>query len=229
MALGQRRVLDPSGPPSRTPPWHQVPWFAGGVLVASVGIFLLELLPEWRELKPQLWLYGPQVVREGEWYRVLTTVVTHADLIHIGFNMMVLWTLGIAFERGIGTGRFALVSFITALGSAAFVLALAYGNPTVGASGMILGWAGAMIPIATEQGRKQLWAWLAQVAFISALPLFFPNFPISWQGHLGGFLFGLPCGLLLRNRARHFAVGAPVLLVVAALCVVLGARLGAGG
>lgn len=227
MAIGERRVLDPTtGGGKKRFDLRRIPWISGAVLVISVLVFAAEAFAR-IPLLERFALHGPPVVREGEWHRVLTTVVTHGSLMHIGFNMMVLWSLGISFERGIGTWRFALISLITALGSAVFVLWFAFDVYTVGASGMILGWAGAMLPIATKQGRRQLSTWLIQIALLSALPLFFPAILISWQGHLGGFLFGLPAGLLLRERAKYFPIGAPVLLFVTAALVVVAAYAGA--
>ena len=229
MALGQRRVLDPHGhpPPERQVVPERIPYVSYAVLGLSVLVFGAELLMG-VPLLEAFALYGPAVVDGGQWYRVLTTAVTHGSLMHIGFNMWVLWSLGLTFERGIASWRFAMISLVTALGSSAFVLALAYEFPTVGASGMILGWAGAMLPIATDHGRKQLGSWLVQIAIISALPLIFPEIRISWQGHLGGFLFGLPCGLLLRDHARHFKLGMPVLIFLSAVAVVVAGYFGAG-
>ncbi|HME92257.1 MAG TPA: rhomboid family intramembrane serine protease, partial [Myxococcaceae bacterium] len=137
---------------------------------------------------------------------------------HIFFNMSAVYTLGAALERGLGTWRFALVSLATCLGSAAFALFFSFRVPTVGASGMILGWAGAMLPISTRAGRQNLLIWLVQVAVISLLP------GVSWQGHLGGFLFGLPCGIALRAGARWFNLFGPLVAVMAAVIAVLAAN-----
>jgi rhomboid protease GluP len=214
--LGERRVLEPAAGVQRSAARQgrlgRIPWVCWAVMVVSIGIYFAEStlrvpLRDWGAL------YGPAVSEGGQWYRVLSTVIVHGGPIHVFFNMSVVWTLGFALERAIRTWRFAVVSLITALGSATFVLLLSPPVPTVGASGMILGWAGAMLPIATQEGRKTVGVWLLQVAIISLLPF------VSWQGHLGGFLFGLPVGLLLRNNARYFSVGAPILLVVSLVAV----------
>ncbi|HVE81422.1 MAG TPA: rhomboid family intramembrane serine protease, partial [Myxococcales bacterium] len=102
---------------------------------------------------------------------------------------------------------FALVSFITAMGSATLSLLLSFDVHMLGASGMILGWGGAILPIATEQGRRSIGTWLVQVAIISFIP------GVSWQGHLGGFLFGVLCGLLLKLGRPTFWKLAPFLAI----------------
>jgi rhomboid protease GluP len=213
MAYGERRVLDPAAahPPAPRPPTPRGrPWLSWSVIGLSVAVYLLEVntgQPLWQQGS----LRGPELVG-GQWWRLFTTVFVHGGPLHLFFNMSVVWTLGTVLERGVATWRLALISSITALGAGTFVLLFAFEHHTVGASGMILGWVGAMLPIATLHGRRQLGIWLLQVAIISLLP------GVSWQGHLGGFLFGLPCGLLLRNRARYFAQGAPLLLALALAC-----------
>jgi membrane associated rhomboid family serine protease len=160
-------------------------------------------------------LYGP-AVQQGELWRLVSHVFEHGGVIHLLFNMSVVYTLGMSFERSVGTARFVLISAVTALGSATFALLFGFDKAMLGASGMILGWGGAILPIATQQGRRAVGIWLAQVAIISLLP------GISWQGHLGGFVFGLPCGYILRKAPRRFWQYAPLLLVAA-----LGAALAA--
>ena len=83
---------------------------------------------------------------------------------------------------------------------------------------MILAWAGALLPIATQSGRRQLGAWLLQVGIISLLP------GVSGAGHVGGFLFGLPCGWAMRRPPAQFQVAAPILVFVAAVALYLAGR-----
>ena len=144
----------------------------------------------------KLALYGP-LVAWGEWWRIPGSILEHGNAIHVLFNMSVVWTMGMQLERELGTARMVAISVVTALGGAAMVLFVDFSQPTVGASGMILGWAGAMLPIANRQARRSLSTWLIQVAVISLLPF------VSWSGHLGGFLAGLPCGFLLRSRSNR--------------------------
>ena len=122
-------------------------------------------------------LFGP-LVQDGEYWRVLGYIFSHGGPIHLAFNMWVGYSIGLPLERAIGSGRFLLLSLITTLGSSALALLFNFDVPTVGASGLILGWAGAMIVIATREYRKSLLFWLAQVAALSLLP------GVSWPGTL---------------------------------------------
>lgn len=221
MALGEKRVLAAPGHPGA--PLRQrspLPWVSWSLLGLSV-LFFFYLDPRLEPPSGLPWgaLFGPAVVR-GDWYRLLAHVVEHGSAIHLLFNMSVVYTLGAALERAISSWRFLWISIVTALGSAAAGLLFSFDRPTVGASGMILGWAGAMLPIATAVGRRELVFWLVQVAVISLLP------NVSWQAHVGGFALGLPCGLLLRNRARNFARLMPLVLAVALALAVGAANVG---
>ncbi len=207
-------------PPSLRPPGRRpLPPFCTGVIAVCVAVFVAGQ-PNVGLLDVRNYaLYGP-AVQAGEWWRVLTCVVVHGGLLHIFLNMMVVVNLGFAVERLLGTPRMAAVSLVSALGSATLVLAFAFRLPTVGASGMILGWAGALLPVVNRQGRQNL-AWLfIQVAVISLLP------GVSWQGHLGGALAGLACGGLLRLGPSRFNQLWPVLAAALALAIFYLGRAG---
>jgi membrane associated rhomboid family serine protease len=200
------------------------------VLVGSVLMFALEALAPGLMLQqvvtsdgtrvgvPQpLILYGP-FVQAGQYWRLLGFAFEHGGALHLFFNMSAVWTLGMPLERKLGSVPFLMLSLVTCVGSGAFVLLFNFDAPTVGASGMILGWAGAMIPIVTRQGQRELGIWLVQVAVISLLP------GVSWAGHLGGFLFGLPCGLALRLGRAVYVRAAPLLLAIASAAAFIAAH-----
>lgn len=218
MAIGDRRPLDP--PPGMGPVRSKLPtpWVAGAIMAACVLTYAAQTSNP--ELTSALGLIPSRVGAQNEWYRVLTTVFAHGSPFHLLGNMSVVWTLGFLLERSFGAVRFALISLVAALGSAAFVLYLSPTDiPTIGASGMAIGYLGAVLPIATRQGRRELGIWMVQIVIISLLPF------VSWQGHLGGFLLGLPCGFLLQQQGKRFAAGIPVVVFAAAVLVVLGARM----
>jgi membrane associated rhomboid family serine protease len=162
-------------------------------------------------------LYGP-LVQRGEYWRMVSCAFEHGGPLHLLFNMSVVYTLGFMLERVIGAWRFLGLSLVTCLGSSSFALFFNFDVPTVGASGVILGWAGAMSLIATSQGRRELGIWLIQVIIISLLP------GVSWAGHLGGFLFGLPCGLALRLGKPVYARALPLILFITAVVALYAAH-----
>lgn len=221
MALGKKELWpqgnepspqDPAQPP---PPPQRRRTRPTPVTFALIGVSAVVLLvfgqghaPAWGEL------YGPAVA-QGEWWRLVTTLFTHANGLHLFFNMSVVWTVGRVLEVLLGSVRFLLVTLVTGLGAGLFVLLLNYDVPTVGMSGAILGWVGFLLPVIRKEGRRQLLVWLVQVVVISLLP------GVSWAGHLGGFLSGLPLGFALRKGPKAFSVALPVTAFVLAILTVL--------
>jgi rhomboid protease GluP len=214
----------PPAPP--TPPVRQPrqlpPPFCAALIVVCVAVFLGEAAQVAPLDVEGLALFGPYVAR-GDWWRVVTTVVVHGGFLHLLLNMMAVVNLGFPVERMLGTARMAAVSVVALLGAGAMVLAFSFGNPTVGASGMILGWAGVLFPVISRESRMQLASQLALVVVISLMP------GVSWQGHVGGFAAGLSCGGLLRLGPRRFNALWPVLATALAVVIVVVTRLGATG
>jgi len=133
-------------------------------------------------------LYGPAVA-SGEWWRLATSGFLHGDLLHIGLNGFMLYALGGPLERGIGTPRFLMVAAGSLLGGALAVLAFDYAQPTLGASGIVMGVAAAFaVSIAAQGGDVRRHPTFGLVIMNLAIPLFFPG--ISFWGHLGGAVGG---------------------------------------
>lgn len=200
----------PAGPAASEP----IPWVSYTVLGLSVLVYGADAVLTRGQLKEALGLYGPSVAA-GQWWRPFTCVFVHGNLIHLVFNMMAVLSLGRDVEKGIGTFRFLIASIVGAMGSSLVVMIWSFEQPTVGASGMILAWAGAMLPIVNATGRRQLGIWLVQIAVISLLPM------VSGAGHVGGFLFGLPCGWVMRRPRAFFQTAAPILVFVTAALLIL--------
>ena len=137
-------------------------------------------------------LYGP-FVAEGEWYRLVTSGFLHENVIHIGFNMFLLYFLGRLLEPALGTVRFTLVYFAALLAGSFGALLLDPNTASRGASGAVFGLAGAIFVVARGRGLDQL---ASQIGFLIVFNLVYsfavPN--ISVGAHLGGLVAGVLCG-----------------------------------
>ena len=86
---------------------------------------------------------GPLFYRigEGEFWRLFTPVLLHGGFLHILFNMIWLWVLGIPIETRIGMFRTLLLTLIIGVGSNVFQYLM--GGPFfLGYSGIVVGFAG---------------------------------------------------------------------------------------
>jgi len=153
---------------------------------------------------PYLALSRSTVMQEP--WTILTYIFTHMDFFHLLANMITLYFYGSFLNRITGPRTFLIIYFIGGLISGLFVLLLS--SPfsfTIGASGAVFALGGALavllpmlkvyiIPIPVPMPL-----WVAILIGFLVLA-FMPG--VSWQGHLGGLLFGLLAGWYLRGRLR---------------------------
>ena len=165
-------------------------------------------------------------IDNGAVWQVVTSMFTHVEPWHIGFNMLALWFLGPQLEAIIGRARFLALYFVSGIaGSAAVVWLSGVGSTTYGASGAVFGLIGALLLIAWRLGAnyQQILIWLGINAVLT-----FTISNVSWQGHLGGLLGGFAVAAILvwapkQGRARVQWGGIAALAV--GLLVVIAARI----
>jgi len=160
-------------------------------------------------------------VATGEWYRIVTSGFLHANLIHVGFNMYILYRLGQLLEPALGRGRFVLVYFVSLLGGSFGVLLIDPDQFTVGASGAVFGIMGAAVAVYRSRGINVMDSGLGTTIILN-LVFTFAVPGISIGGHVGGLVTGWVAGELLTNIGpRYLKDGALAVWSV----VVLGAVL----
>jgi membrane associated rhomboid family serine protease len=164
-------------------------------------------------------------VAQGSYWQLVTSMFTHVEIWHIGFNMLALWILGPQLELVLGRWRFLALYLLSGLaGSTLVYLAESPFSPTLGASGAIFGLMGALLVIAfkVHGNVTALLGWIA-VNFVITFTV--PN--ISWQGHLGGFVGGALLAVVLvyapkRHRTLWQVLG--LSLFTLALAVLIAVR-----
>ncbi len=111
-----------------------------GLLIANGVLFVLQLLVGWKVIAA-LGLVPALVLRRLAVWRLLSYMFLHGGLLHLAFNMFVLWMFGSEIERYWGRHRFLFYYFITGLGAGLCAVALEPNSlrPVIGASGAIFG------------------------------------------------------------------------------------------
>lgn len=185
------------------------------IIGITVGIFVIGLV----SAPAQTWLFqnlaqANVLVAAGDWWRIFTAALLHAWdgpflLLHIGFNMYLLYVFGPRLEQQVGSPAFAAF-YVAAAGGGGLVSYL-LGDPnqiSIGASGAIFGLLGAWLFVSwktrnTPAGRTQLNRLLLflgiNVVFGFAVP------GIDFLAHFGG----LATGLLIAWLWSVFAAGKP--------------------
>jgi membrane associated rhomboid family serine protease len=159
-------------------------------------------------------------VGEGEWYRLITSAFLHGGIIHLGFNMLMLYWIGGPIEEAIGRVRFLILYLVSGLAGAAGALLMTDANAiTVGASGAIFGLLGAALVF--ERQRTMVLGGSALSIIVVNLVLTFAVPNISIGGHVGGLVGGALGGLALSRFGRaHVVYGRPGVVGFAALIAV---------
>jgi membrane associated rhomboid family serine protease len=118
------------------------------VLIATnVGVFLVSFF--FRDVITYLGLTPAAVVHRLELWQPVTYMFLHGGVLHVVFNMLMLWMFGVELERLWGTRFFVKFYFVAGVGAGLTTLGLSflpfefaermYYIPTIGASGAIFG------------------------------------------------------------------------------------------
>jgi membrane associated rhomboid family serine protease len=167
-------------------------------------------------------LFGPFLVHQHEYYRLLTYGFLHDGLLHILFNMVFLYFVGPSLELAIGKVNFVAVYLASLLAGSFGALLLTPLDATVGASGALFGLLGALIVIAHYRGIS-IWSSGLGPTLVINIVFSLTIAGISIGGHIGGFVGGLICGVLYMELVDRRRLQAPFLLgclAVAAVSVV---------
>ena len=161
---------------------------------------------------------------------LVTSCFLHGSILHLGFNLLVLWQVGPFLERAIGRARF-LPLYLGAgiMGSAFSAIAgrLFGASLSIGASGAICGLIGAMLVLgARTQGwrgplARQMAGWLAFLFVLGlAKNLQGGMVQVDNAAHIGGAIGGVIIaatwrrGVTYSTQAQQIIVGACVAIVV---------------
>ncbi len=149
---------------------------------------------------------------------LITSQFLHGDLIHIGGNMLFLWTFGDNIEHDLGHVKFLLFYLLCGIlaGLTHWFFGMQSAAPTIGASGAIAGVMGAYLikypraKIVTLLPLFIIWTtvripavfflgfWFVQQAISSVGSLGMPEASgVAYWAHAGGFLFGAILGPML--------------------------------
>ena len=147
--------------------------------------------------------YWPWVLNNGEWWRCITYAFTHGGLIHLGFNMVVLYQVGPLLEAELGWPRLLTVYILSTLLATLAGLVWHPVSVVVGASGAIFGLIGFSITFYHRIGgglglqrRNFMFQW-AVMAFVFGFIVGADN-----AAHLGGAIAGAVMGWFMPINIR---------------------------
>jgi len=132
----------------------------------------------------------------GQWYRIVTSGFLHFGIIHLAFNMYLLYMLGQLLEPAIGRIRFGLVYIASLLGGSAGAMLMQPDGLHGGASGAVFGLMTAAFVGYMLRGINPLTTGIGTTLLLNVVITF--SIPgISKGGHIGGAVAGALCGLVV--------------------------------
>lgn len=147
-------------------------------------------------------LWGPAIDVGGEWWRLFTSGFLHANILHVGFNALLLGLLGAPLERRLGVVRFAVLYLAALLSGSLGALLVSPRALTIGASGAVFGLMGAHVMVSRATGRRARDSGVMGLLVLNLITTFLiPN--ISIGGHIGGLAGGLLASWVLLAPDRR--------------------------
>lgn len=130
-------------------------------------------------------------VVNGEYYRLITGMFLHANIIHLLFNMYALYVVGMQLESFLGKGKFLAVYLLSGLAGSCLSIFMSTGY-SVGASAAIFGLLGSLVYFGYHYR-----VYLETVVKSQIIPLIVINLLIglmpgidNWA-HIGGLIGGV--------------------------------------
>ena len=169
-------------------------------------------------------LFGPAIAN-GDWWRIITGGFLHAGLLHIFFNMYLLYLLGNMLEPAIGSVRFTIIYFVALLAGSLGALIVTPDAVTVGASGAVFGLMGAAAVELRARGINPFDTGIGGLIVFNLIFSFVLS-GISIGGHIGGLIGGAAAGFLFleadkRRIPQQLALAGSVALAVAVAAVAI--------
>lgn len=188
------------------------PYLTTAIIAVLCAIFAAEIVfgvgPWTGMLQPSIatliafgGIYRP-LVMQGEWLRLFSGPLLHADAMHLALNCVALYISARILEGLVGRAWLAALFVIGAISGALFSLAFNPGNlVSVGASGAVMALFAALLVLAFHfpkgADRTVLLTNSIYVLVASMVPVTSSGGKVDIAAHAGGALGGLVVGALL--------------------------------
>lgn len=178
---------------------RMTPW-AGRLIAAIATIQLLLMTVLTSEGVRELLWFSPATALDRPW-TILTYLVVHGGLAHLGFTLLALYLFGTAVEARLGSGTFLFYLAYCAAGTAVFSVVLSGLTPVpplIGASGAALGvvlayavlWPDSEVPFVPVPARTAVLALTGLAVFLALVFRRSPWASVAHPANVGGVLFG---------------------------------------
>jgi rhomboid protease GluP len=147
--------------------------------------------------------YGPATLGDGQLWRLLTACFVHFGIIHIAFNMYVLYQIGPFVQITFGRARYLILYVIAGLSGSVVSLYIHPNSVGAGASGAIFGLYGAVFGFLLRERNTLDPSTIKSIAKSAGIFIVYNlvfgamNRTTDVSAHLGGLVAGFLAGLAL--------------------------------
>lgn len=197
------------------------------LVVVNILIYVLSILfGQYKEIVNSFCVYGP-LIRLGEYYRLITGIFLHGNLIHLLFNCYALWIIGSQIESFMGKWKYLIIYLFSGLMGSLF--SITFSNyASIGASGAIFGLLGSMLYFGYHYR-----VYLGNVIRSQIIPLIILNLLFGFMlsgvdnfahigGLLGGVLITVALGVKYKSTSFEKMNGWIVTFILTAFMIYMG-------
>jgi rhomboid protease GluP len=147
--------------------------------------------------------FAPYTLGDHQYWRLLTSCFIHFGIIHIAFNMYVLFQIGPFIEMAFGRVRYLLIYFLAGLGGSLVSIRIHPMAVGAGASGAIFGLYGAVFGFLLIKHRALNPAVTNSIAKSAGIFVLYNivygtiSRTTDLSAHFGGLVTGFVVGMLL--------------------------------
>lgn len=152
-------------------------------------------------------IHGPSI-RAGQYYRLLTGIFLHGNIVHLLFNCYALYVLGGQIESFFGKFKYIIIYLFSGLTGSLLSITLSGNVGSIGASGAIFGLMGSLLYFGYHYR-----VYLGNVIKSQIVPLILLNLAIGFissgidnWGHIGGLIGGIVITMALgvKEKSSNF-------------------------
>jgi rhomboid protease GluP len=164
-------------------------------------------------------IFGPNIILNGELWRLITAMFLHGGTTHIAMNMLSLWFVGRVAESWFNRVSYISIYFISGIAGGLISI---YMHPTtvgIGASGAIFGIFGAlsgMVIVHRKRMEKQFKAFMKEFGIVLLLNLLigvvFESVDLS--AHIAGLIVGMIGGGMVAKSPKMIWIYTVVMIFI---------------
>lgn len=152
-------------------------------------------------------IYAPSI-KSGQYYRLITGIFLHGNIIHLALNCYSLYVIGTQLESFLGKVKYLIVYLFSGLSGALFSMMFNHNAASIGASGAIFGLLGSLLYFGYHYR-----VYLGNVLKSQIIPLILINLGIGFLSsgidnfaHIGGLIGGavITMGLGIKYKSSTF-------------------------